>query len=109
MKQTDITRKQFQECIEEGIVAAETRLSDDPASRFYPDGKPMPRNWRSKLRKVGREAAESTRAVFNACPLTQAGLAPHTGVSDALMQFAFRYDDAAKPIVNGAHDLRVIG
>lgn len=103
-----VTRKQFKEAIEEGIVAAEDALNGG-----YGHDRPLlPRDWRHKLRRVGDIATECSRADFTDCPLTQAGLRDICGclgLPSTLLRFAFTFDAALKPAACGARIVRVEG
>ena len=61
-----ISRTSFLAAIEKGIADAH---GADATPRFWP------RNWRSKLREVGKTATETSITLFDSCPITLAGFA----------------------------------
>ena len=107
MADQTITRAALRAAIEKGIAAAEARLAVWPESRFEQVDDPaqpprrIPRTWRAKLRKVGRDAARVTVASFQACPLTQAGLDNDRRPAPALRAFAAAFDASASAATGG--------
>lgn len=73
MPQT-ITRTAFLAAIEKGIAEAHGLPAPTRPAHAVPVAVALPRNWRAKLREVGKTAQTTTVGLFDACPITLAGL-----------------------------------